>query len=61
MIVPLDDGTHFIDQNGHCMKLFTLLQLIEAVQDMTDRRATQSSIGYPLILLRTLVAFGDAL
>ena len=61
MMVPLDNGTYFIDQNGHRMKLFTLLPLIEAVQDMTDRRAPRSSIGHSSILLRTPVAFGDIL
>lgn len=41
MTVPLDSGKNFIDQNGHRMKRFTLLPLIEAVQDLTDQGVTQ--------------------
>ena len=40
MIVPLDSGEDFIDQNGHRMKKLTLLPLIEAVQDLTNQGAT---------------------
>lgn len=40
MMVPLDNGTHFIDQTSHRMKLFTSPP-VEAVRDLTDRRATQ--------------------
>jgi len=41
MMVPLDSGKNFIDQNGHRMKKFTLLPLIKAVQDLTDQGVTQ--------------------
>ena len=41
MIIPVDSGMNFIDQNGHCMKKLTLLPLIKAVQDLTDQGATQ--------------------
>ena len=60
MMVPLDNGTHFIDQTSHRMKLFTSPP-VEAVRDLTDRRATQSWIVHPSILLWTEVAFRDAL
>lgn len=35
LTVPLDDGTHYIDQNAHRMKSFPLLPLVKAVQNTT--------------------------
>lgn len=41
MMVPLDSGRNFIDQNGHRMKKFTLLPLIKAVEDLSEQGVTQ--------------------